>query len=281
MGTRNGSVVRRRQLARQLRLLREDVGLTLESAAPALDWSVSKLSRIETAQQAVDVHGVRSMLDLYEVGGDHWMQILTLYREAQQKGWWRAYGLGDDSYVGFETEATLVQEFTLAYVPGLLQTAAYSRALFEAVPIRRTSREIDAAASVRAIRQERLSSAENPPEFVAIIDESALHRPIGGATVLADQLSHLTASAALDAVTLQVLPASIGAHAAVASGFFILSFGDLGEPDMAYVEHALGAVNVEKEADVARARLAFDRLRSDALSPADSLALIEAVARSI
>ena len=191
-------MVRRRQLARQLRLLREDVGLTLESAAPALDWSVSKLSRIETAQQAVDVHGVRSMLDLYEVGGDRWTQIITLCRESRQKGWWRAYGLGDDSYVGFETEATLVQEFTLAYVPGLLQTKAYSRALFEAVPVRRTSREIDAAASVRVIRHERLSSDDDPLEIVAIIDEPALHRLIVGRDVLAEQLDHLLAVARLD-----------------------------------------------------------------------------------
>jgi Domain of unknown function (DUF5753)/Helix-turn-helix domain len=273
-------VVRRRQLARQLRLLREDVGLTLESAAPALDWSVSKLSRIETAQQAIDVHGVRSMLDLYEVGGDRWTQIITLCRESRQKGWWRAYGMGDDSYVGFETEATLVQDFTLTYIPGLLQTEAYSRALFAAAPVRRTAQDINAAASVRVIRQERLTSDDEPIELVAIIDESALHRTIGGQDVLAAQLDHLLISARLPTVTLQVLPAALGAHGAIASGFTILSFGSLGEPDMAYVEHALGALNVEKEADVARARLLFDRLRSDALSPADSAALIEQVARS-
>jgi Domain of unknown function (DUF5753)/Helix-turn-helix domain len=280
VGTRNGSVVRRRQLARQLRLLREDVGLTLESAAPALDWSVSKLSRIETAQQAVDAHGVRSMLDLYEVGGDRWTQIITLCRASRRKGWWRAYGLGDDSYVGFKTEATLVQDLTVSSIPGPPQTEAYSRALFEAVPIRRSAQEIDAAASVRAIRQERLTSADDPLGLVAIIDEPALHRIVGDRAAHSRQLDHLVAAAAWPAVTLQVLPASVGAYGAIASGFTILSFGSLGEPDMAYVEHALGALNVEKEADVARAKLLFDRLRSDALSPPDSTALNEQVARS-
>lgn len=100
----NGSLVRRRQLARQLRAMRERAGLTLEAAAPELDWSASKLSRIETAQQGLDVHGLRSMMDLYQVDGETWKQMLAMCREGRQRGWWRAYGLGDDSYVGFETE---------------------------------------------------------------------------------------------------------------------------------------------------------------------------------
>src|SRR3954452_12112703 len=118
---KNGSVVRRRQLALQLKLLRERAGLTIEEAAPALDWSASKLSRIENAQQAVDVHWVRSMLDVYQVSGDEWPAILDLCRESRQRGWWRAYGLGDDAYVGFENEATEIFDFTISYVPGLLQ----------------------------------------------------------------------------------------------------------------------------------------------------------------
>ena len=109
MTERNGSVVRRRILGRQLRLLREQAGFTLEAAAPVLDWSVSKLSRIETAQQSIDVHGVRSMLDLYDVGGDRWGELVALTRETRRKGWWRAYKLGDMSYVGFEAEACRVQ----------------------------------------------------------------------------------------------------------------------------------------------------------------------------
>ncbi len=128
------------------------------------------------------------------------------------------------------------------------------------------------------IRQRRLTSVEDPLELVAIVDEQVLHRPIGGRDVLRAQLDHLAEAAELDSVTLQVLPAAAGAHPAVASGFIVLSFGDLGEPDMAYVEHALGALFLEKEAEVARARVAFDRLRSVALSPADSSALIRRVA---
>ena len=83
----NGTL-QQRQLGQELRQLREEAGLTLEEAAPRLDWSTSKLNRIENGQQGVDVHGVRSMLDLYDVGGDRWTEIIDLVREARQKGWW-------------------------------------------------------------------------------------------------------------------------------------------------------------------------------------------------
>jgi DICT domain-containing protein len=157
---RNGTSVRRRVLARRLRLLREAAGLTLEGAAPELDWSVSKLSRIETAQQAVDVHGVRSMLDLYGAGGEQWTELTALAREANQRGWWRAFGIGDNSYIGFETEAVQVQTFTLAYVPGLLQVPAYSEALFRASPLRRSAADVEREVAVRRIRQERLTAVD-------------------------------------------------------------------------------------------------------------------------
>lgn len=281
MGVGNGSVVLRRILGRRLRRMREEAGLTLDSAAPQLDWSPSKLSRIENGQQAVDVHGVRSMLDLFDVGGERWTELVTLTREARQRGWWQAYGIGDDSYIGFETEATEVQDFTLDAVPGLLQTADYSRALFASSLARRTEDELANAVAVRMIRQERLTSVEDPLKLEAVIDESVLYRAIGGPAVLAGQLTHLVEAAQLGSVALQVLPVSVTRRSAMSSGLTVLSFGDLDEPDMAYIEHALGALQVEKEADVTRARLILDRLRSDALSPADSLALIRQVADRI
>jgi hypothetical protein len=95
----NGAVVRRLHLGRILRELREHAGLSLEVAAPALDWSSSKLSRIENGRQGVDVHGVRTMMDIYGVGGPQWDELLDLTRSASTKGWWRAFGLDDKGYV--------------------------------------------------------------------------------------------------------------------------------------------------------------------------------------
>jgi transcriptional regulator with XRE-family HTH domain len=271
-------MVRRRVLARQLKLLREQAGLTLEEAAPKLHFSVSKLSRIENAQVVIDIHWVKSMLDVYDVGGTRWTELLELAEEALQPGWWRAYGLGNNSYIAFETEATRVQNFFVSCVPGLMQTADYARALMQAVPVRRTAEQLDNEVAARMYRQNRFTSVENPLELVAVVDEAALYRPVGGTDVLREQLAHMAALAELGTVELHVLPTAVGAHAAVASGFSILTFGDLGEPDMAYVEHALGAVSLDKDADVARARLTFERLLSDALDPAESLALIRRLA---
>ncbi|GAA0942902.1 helix-turn-helix transcriptional regulator [Pseudonocardia zijingensis] len=271
-------MVRRRVLARQLRALREDADLTLEQAAPKLDFSVSKLSRIENAQVLIDVHWVKSMLDLYDVGGARWTELVELAREAQQPGWWRAYGLGNVSYIAFETEASHVKVFTLGYVPGLLQTADYARALMRAVPVRRTGQQLENEVAARLYRQQRLRSAEHPLELESVIDEAVLHRPVGGPEVLREQLAELVAAAELPTVTLRVLPLAAGAHAALASEFNILTFDGLDEPDMAYVEHTLGALSLDKEGDVARARLTFERLVSQALDPARSLDLIRELA---
>jgi transcriptional regulator with XRE-family HTH domain len=278
MGT--GSVVRRRMLARRLRLLREMAGLTLEVAAPRLFWSSSKLNRIETGLQPVDVHGLKSMLDLYGVGGDEWKELTELAIACREHGWWRAYGIGDNSYVGFEAEAVRLHEFATGFVPGLLQTAPYCAALLLASPVR-SDGDREREVAVRARRQRRLTAAEDDLELVAVVAEAVLHNPVGGRDVLREQLDHLLMAAELENVSLQVLPAGTGAHPALASGFAVLHYGDLGEPDIAYVEHALGAVQLEKAKDVALARLKFDQLRSLALAPAASQALIERVAGRI
>lgn len=264
-----GSLVRRRMLARELRTLREEAGLTLEQAAPRLHFSVSKLSRIETAQIVIDPHWVKSMLDLYDIGGDKWAELTELAVEALEPGWWKSFGIGNDAYIAYETEAARAQMFTLGIVPGIFQTADYARALMQAVPLRRTAEELERAVAARMYRKRRLS-AETPLRVVAVVDEAALRQPVGGAAVLRAQLHQLVDLAVLDTVTLHVLPTSVGAHAALGSNFTILNFGDLGEPDIVSAEHTLGAVMVDKAGDVARARLVFECILADALDPAAS-----------
>lgn len=275
----NGTL-RQRQLGRELRRLREDAGLTLDEAAPQLDWSTSKLSRIETGQQSVDVHGVRSMLDLYDVGGDRWTEIIDLTREARHKGWWHAYGIRDQGYLALETEAAAVREYQLGYVPGLLQTEDYMRTLFSNSRRGLTEKEIDRDVQVRRLRQRRL--VQDPPlELIAVVDESALRRPIGGVDVMRAQLRRLVTRASLPSVCLQVLPTSLGAHSGLDGSFILLGFGESGEPDVAYIEHAASALHVQKETEVSACTLVFDRLRSEALSPQDSVILVERLAAEL
>ena len=265
--SRQRTTLRRRQLGVALRELRENASLTLEQAGPALDSSASTLSRIEKGQQGASVHLVKSMLDLYDIGGDRWTELLAMTRRARQRGWWRAFDLDDTGYVPIEAEATLVREYTLGYLPGLLQTEDYALSLFQASPMHRNQEALANEIKVRLIRQRRLTDENNPLELVAIVDETVLHRPIGGVKVMRDQLARITEAAALDRVTFHILPMSTGAHPGLSAAFAVLSFCTLGLPDMAYVEHPMGSVQLEREEDVARATMVFDQLRSLALSP--------------
>jgi transcriptional regulator with XRE-family HTH domain len=280
--THRVGTVRQRILGRRLRRMREQARLSIEEAAPQLDCSVSKLTRIEGARQGVDTHLARSMLDLYDVGGDRWTETLAMVKEARKRPWWKQYGIGDDSgYVQFETDAELAQMFVPAFVPGLLQTREYARVMFTSGVVERSAERLEAQLEVRMIRQRRLTDTANPLRLAAVVGESALRNPIGAPDVMRAQLAHLVEAAELDTVTLQVLPAHPGPHGSLASGFTVLSFGDLDEPDLGYVEHALGAAHVEGEQEVLLARKKFDQLRTIALRPADSLALLHEIAAAI
>ncbi|MDT7581146.1 MAG: hypothetical protein QOK35_2410, partial [Pseudonocardiales bacterium] len=248
MANRKGNG-RQRQLGRRLRRMREDAGLTIDAAADKLEFSASKLGRIENAEQSVDVHVVRSMLDFYDVGGERWTETLQLVREAREKPWYAKYlKVGDYGYVVYEADAEQVQDWAPNYVPGLLQTPGYARALFAAFDHdpERTSEAVE----VRQRRQRRLTDEQDRVDLVAITTESVLRATFGDPPMMRAQLAHLIAAAELPTVTLQVLPSGAAAHASLASGFIVLSFGALGEPDLAYVEHALGAAFLEGEDDV-------------------------------
>ena len=273
---------RQRQLGRRLRRMREDAGLTLDTAASRLEFSTSKLGRIENAEQGVDVHIVKSMLDLYDVGGDRWTETLQLVRDAREKPWYAGYlSLGDYGYVGYEADAEQVQDWAPSFVPGLLQTADYARAMFMSEVIERAPDRVATSVEVRVLRQRRLTDEQHPLQFVAITSENVLRTPFGDPAMMRAQIEHLITAAELPSVTLQVLPAHTGPHASLASGFSVLSFGDLGEPDLAYVEHSLGAARLERAEDVLLARKKFDQLRTLALTPAATLALLREIAAAM
>jgi hypothetical protein len=169
-----------------------------------------------------------------------------------------------------------VWDYQVVTVPGLLQTEDYARAIFRGSRQITSKDAIDRHVAVRMGRQIRLI-AEEPVQLWAILDESALLRPIGGAEVMRAQLRWLVERAALPNVTLQILPLSVGAHPGIDGAFTILDFADPVHPDIVFTEHRAGAVHLQKPADVRNCRLAFTHLRSEALAPGDSIAFIEEV----
>lgn len=264
--------LRRRRLGKRLRALRESAGLTLEAAAPKLDLSRSSLFRVESGETRATVHLVRSMMDLYD---RFEADLLDAVRAALKPSWFTAYGVLDMGYTDAETEADRVWDYPGMHLPGLLHTEAYIRALFGHVHRRRSAEQVDSQVAVRRIRQQRLTSEDDPLELVALIDEAALTREIGGPAVLRAQLDHLTIMAELPTVALHVLPQRRCSPNALEGGFTLLGFPEPEEPDLLYHEYATGALHIEDEEEVREARLVFDLLRGEALNPADSVALIE------
>ncbi|TDQ01320.1 helix-turn-helix domain-containing protein [Labedaea rhizosphaerae] len=263
---------RRRRLGRRLRDLRESAGMTLDKAAPMLDLSRSVLHRLEAGETRADVHVVRSMMDLY----DHYEpDLLDAVREAAKPSWFTSYGVQDMGYTDAETEACRVLTYAGMQLPGLLHTENYIRAQFDSAQRRRSAKEVDNDLAVRRIRQQRLTSEDNPLELVAVIDEAALWREIGGPAVLREQLDHLIMMAELPSVTLQVLPLRTCPPSGLGGGFNLLGFTGPGEPDLLYHEYVTGALHIEDQEEVQAAKLVFDSLRGEALNPADSVALIE------
>lgn len=267
---------RRRRLGRRLKQLRDQAGMTLDEVAVRLDRTRSAINRMETGKARIDVNVVRTMMDIYDVRDD---SLIDLAREALRRGWWSMYGIRDLGYIGMETEASTVLELALLTIPGLLQTEDYMRALF-AMGHRNVDR-LEKHVASRSHRQLRLSDGETPLELIAIIDEAALHKKIGGVEVMQAQLRHLLGRAEQSNVTIQILPNATGAHPGLNGAFIVLRFPEEEDPDLLYVEYPTGSIHVEKAEEVAAARMVFDRLRSEALAPRDSAALIERVARDL
>jgi len=269
--------VRARQLAAELRRLRDAATLTGEDAAKRLGWSPSKISRIETGQTAPGTADLRRLLDLYEVSGTQRGRLELLGQSAGQRGWWDAYSdtLGPEytALIALEAEAESVQWYSPMLVPGLLQTERYAREVISSGLLIAPPGEVERRVQVKMNRQ-RVLARENPAQLSVVLDEAAVLRAVGSTDVMREQLAHLAAMAARPAITVLVLPLSAGAHPASTGEFTILAFPDLIAPNVVYLENMTSDLYVESEGEVYRYGMAFDRLRELALPPQKSAQLI-------
>jgi transcriptional regulator with XRE-family HTH domain len=281
---RRAPSVRGRQLAAELRRLRDAATLTGEEAASRLGWSPSKISRIETGQTPASPADLRRMLDLYEVSGTQREVLELLGQSAGQRGWWDAYAdtLGPEyaALIALEAEAETVRWYSPMLVPGLLQTERYAREVIRSGLLIAPPGEVERRVQVKMTRQ-RVLTGDHPLLLSVVLDEAAILRSVGGSEVMREQLGHVTAMAALPNVTLQVLPLAAGAHAASTGEFTILGFPQLMAPDVVFLENMTSDLYVEREAEVYRYTMVFDRLRALALEPDESAAVITARADTI
>lgn len=271
--------MRARQLAAELRRMRDAALLTGEEAAATLGWSPSKISRIETAQTPASLADLRRLLDAYKVSGTQRERLELLVQSASQRGWWDAYAdtLGPEyaALIALEAEAESVRWYSPMLIPGLLQTERYAREVIRSGFLIAPPGEIERRVQIKMTRQ-RVLARDNPPRMSVILDEAALLRPVGGPDAMRAQLKHLISVSQRPNVELQVLPLAVGPHPATSGEFTILGFPELIAPDVVYLENMTSDLYVEREGEVYRYTLAFDHLRALALSTEESA---DAIAR--
>jgi transcriptional regulator with XRE-family HTH domain len=266
-----GPTVRRLQLGARLRALRNSAGVSREQAGYAIRGSESKISRMELGRVGFKERDVVDLLKLYGVHDDaEHQRLLALAREANEPGWWHVYGdvltTWFQNYLDLEQAAELIRTYEVQFVPGLLQTDAYARAVITLGHPRAKPEEVTMRANLRMARK-KLLTGPHTPRLWAVIDEGVLMRPIGGREVLREQIESLLAACRLRNVRLQVMPLDSGGHAAMGGAFSILRFPEQELPDVVYIEHLTSALYLEKREDVDQYAAAVGRLFIEAEPP--------------
>jgi transcriptional regulator with XRE-family HTH domain len=269
---RGGPTVLRMLLGIQLRRLREARNITPEQAGYEIRASRSKISRVEHGRVGFKVRDIEDLLSLYGVTDERERhRMLVLAQQANNQGWWAKYDdiMPDwfESYVGLEQATSLIRTYELQFVPGLFQTEDYARAVTVLGHRSAPPSEIERRVGLRMQRQDLLATPD-PPRIWAVIDESALRRPVGGRDVMRAQLSHLMEVADLPRVTLQVMPFSQGGHPAAGGSFTIMRFAEPDLPDIVYIEQLTGALYLDRRDEADNYMEVMNRLSAEAETPA-------------
>ena len=279
-----GPTVARRRLRMALRAAREAANFTQEQAAELLEWSLSKVIRIEAGTVGISSTDLRATLQLYNVTNAAEIQrLLALARVARQRDWLAPYKEHLPSayaaYIGLEREASALYFYQPLVIPGIMQTEAYATAVIPSTaPTVPPEEKRLISKRVRFERQRNLLTTADGPLIDAVLDESVLHRVFGGPAIMREQLLHLSQLGLSPNVTLRVLPFDAGINT-VSGPFVVLEFPDQADTDAVYLESAVATSHVLDRADgITKHRQVFDRLSAAAMSPAASLDYITAFA---
>ncbi|WP_410666833.1 helix-turn-helix domain-containing protein [Amycolatopsis sp. cmx-4-68] len=272
-----GPTARRMILGSQLRRLREEAGITRQQAGYNIRGSESKISRLELGRVGFKERDVTDLLTMYGVDDATERQtFLDMVKQSNEPGWWRRFGDTMPNWftdlVGLEEAAARIQIWEPLYVSGLLQIEPYARAIFSHGRPDMADERVDQLVALR-MRRQKMFSRPDAPRVWMVLDESVLHRPIGGMKVLKQQIEYLLEMSALPHVSVQVLPYSRSGLSAE-HAFSLLRFGEPELPNIAYVEYLTGAHYIEKREEIEKYSRALDMLAVDAETPERSRALL-------
>jgi transcriptional regulator with XRE-family HTH domain len=269
-----GPSVRERELGARLRQLRIGLDLTVEAVAGELLCSATKISRIETGARRASLRDVRDLCGIYGVSMQEIDDLMRLASQAREPSWWTHYeDLRLSPYIGLEQDAVAITVFSMYWVPALLQTEDYARAMITGIARKIEPPVLQQRIEARLRRQDLLNR-DKPPRYRALLDEAVLHRKVGGSSVMAEQLGRILQLAQEEKVTVQVIPFEAGAHAGADSNFEFLEFRDPAFRNIVFVEGLYSNQYQEKEAELERYREAIEYLRDESMGPKDSLTLI-------
>jgi len=272
--------VRARRLMKEIRRLRTGSGLTVARAAKQLEISDATLWRMENGKTRISAEVLVAMLDLYAVRSPQREALERLALDSLRRGWWAPYrDVFSGSYVALESDAAQIR-VNAFMVPGFFQTPGYARAAIAGTAPGLHLTEVERRMEARQARQKALfDDRREPPTVHVLLDESAVHRQVGGPQAMREQLARLAEIAEWANVTLQILPFTAGTHPGMDGEFVIVDFEGPDDDPFVYVEGLFGDIYIETPDEIGRYRLAFDHAAADAaLTPADSAGIIRHLA---
>jgi len=279
-----GPTARRIVLGAQLRRLREAAEISRADAGYSIRGSESKISRLELGRVGFKERDVADLLTMYGVTDPGEREVfLEVVKRANEPGWWHRYTdlmpNWFQEYVGLEESASRIQTYELQFVPGLMQTEDYARAIASRDRPESVSDEAERRVTLRMRRQKILARPDAPRLWV-VIDEAVLHRPIGGRQVTLAQIEHLLELTRLPNITLQVMPYHLGGYTSEGA-FTMLRFAEPALPDLVYIEHLTGALYLDKREEIELYSRAIDQLTVDAETPDHTRQLLAKVRAEI
>nr|WP_240979647.1 helix-turn-helix transcriptional regulator [Streptomyces sp. HNM0574] len=272
-------------LGRRLQHLREKAGLSYEEAGRALDVTHATIRRMEKAEVGLKVPYVEKLLHTYGLEEEGEVEeFLGLARQANRPGWWHRYRdvLPEwfSAFVSLESESRVIRAYEPHYVPGLLQTENYARAVLRSGMPHAPEEEIQRQVALRMERQTVLTR-EEPPLLWVVVDETVLRRPIGGEEVMREQIDYLAEVSARPNVQLQIMPFSAGPHPAMYGPFHLFRFPIVELPDVACAESLVGAVYFDHGDDVSTFLEALDRMCAQAAPLSRTEAILSGMRKEI